>query len=439
MLLNIYTVRVADESAFYAITAFLMMFSMILMVSPRKVYAVAVRGDQSNEDLDAVQRSQSDRRRISRKDNPEVLLDKDESVEDSDNEDPESEDVEGTESSRLIEEPEIHENLTTISQSYYIYPTTMLPRSRAVESALQPLLYIAEPFPSVNSICRRHFICCGGDGDTLKRKQRRRNELDLITGDIEMGINDKKGQGLVSSEMDALLDRQDDHRLLNNSASSHSHGRGRESQNVHRQDGMYLNHLPVFAKILMSSENVDSLPIAKLVESNIGLARVTQRTLRELDGGVENERLRRQWISMSSTTKNNDSKRTFKRLGREGENISTNANKVVTNKYNDVLYYNRMAAAGRSVSSVHELLNQLSVGPVLRLIDDPVIDLPCQPVIPEPSVAYGGRLGCWSEHSSNAERLGTHSMHACLCTHSFYVSLRLIILFIIVVLRDNLL
>ena len=89
-----------------------MMFSMILMVSPRKVYAVAVRGDQSNEDLDAVQRSQSDRRRrISRKDNPEVLLDKDESEEDSDKEDPESEDVEGTESSRLIEEPEIHENL----------------------------------------------------------------------------------------------------------------------------------------------------------------------------------------------------------------------------------------------------------------------------------------------------------------------------------------
>ena len=363
--------------------------------------------------MDAVQRSQSDRRRrISRKDNPEVLLDKDESEEDSDNEDPESEDVEGTESSRLIEEPEIHENLTTISQSYYIYPTTMLPRSRAVESALQPLLYIAEPFPSVNSICRQHLICYGGDGDTLKRKQRRRNELDLITGDIEMGINDKKGQGLVSSEMDALLDRQDDHRLLN-SASSDFQGRGRESQNVHRQDGMYLNHLPVFAQILMSSENVDSLPIAKLVESNVGLARVTQRTLRELDGGVENERLRRQWISMSSTTKNDYSKRTLKRSGREGENISTNANKVVSNKHNDVLYYNRMAASGRSVSSVHDLLNQLTVGPVLRLIDDPVIDLPCQPVIPEPSVAYGGRLGCWSEHSSNAERLGIDSMHAC--------------------------
>ena len=360
--------------------------------------------------MDAVQRSQSDRRRrISRKDNPEVLLDKNESEEDSDNEDPESEDVEGTESSRLIEEPEIHENLTTISQSYYIYPTTMLPRSRALESALQPLLYIAEPFPSVNSLCRQHFICCGGDGDILKRKQRR-NELDLITGDIEMGINDKKGsQGLVSSEMDALLDTPDDHdhRLLNNSASSHSQGRGRERerQNVHRQDGMYLNHLPVFARILMSSENVDSLPIARLVESNVGLARVTQRTLRELNGGVENERLRRQWISMSSTTKNSDSKRILKRVGRE-DNISTNTNKIVTNKYNDVLYYNRMAAVGRSVTSVRDLLNQLSVGPVLRLIDDPVIDLPCQPVIPKPSVAYGGRLGCWSEHSSNAERLG---------------------------------
>ena len=402
------------------------MFSMMLMVSLRQLNAVvAVRGDQPTEDLDAVQRSQSDRRRrISRKDNPEVLLDKNESEEDSDNEDPESEDVEGTESSRLIEEPEMRENLTTISQSYYIYPTTMLPRSRAVESALQPLLYIAEPFPTVNSVCRQHFICCGGGGDILKRKQRR-NELDLITGDIEMGINDKKGsQCLVSSEIDALLDRSDDrdHRL-SNSASSHSQGRGREReiQNVHREDGMYLNHLPVFAKILMSSENVDSLPISKLVESNVGLARVTQRTLRELDGGVENERLRRQWISMSSTTKNNDSKRILKRLGRE-DDISTNTNKIVTNKYNDVSYYNRMAVVGRSVSSVHDLLNQLSVGPVLRLIDDPVIDLPCQPVIPQPSVAYGGRLGCWSEHSSNAERLGMDSMRA--CVHTFYVSLR---------------
>jgi hypothetical protein len=359
-----------------------------------------------------VQKSQSDRRRrISRKDNPEILVDEDDSEDDSGDEVSESEDADRTETSRLIEEPEpepeIYENLTNISQSYYIYPTTMLPRSRAAETAMQPLLYIAEPFPSVRSICRQQSSCC--DGGVLKHGQRR-NELDLITGDIEMGINDIKGTGLANSEMDSLLGRLDSNKTLN-TASPHYLERENQSkrQNVHRQDGLYSSHLPIFARILMSAENVDSLPIAKLVESNIGLARVTQRTLRELDGGVENERLRRLWISMSSTVSNGNSRRV------KGGGDENSARRGGTNKHDDVLYYNRIAASGRSVSSVHQLLNQLTVGPVLRLIDDPVIDLPCQPVIPEPSVAYGGRLGCWSEHSSNAERLGMN-------VHTLFIS-----------------
>lgn len=358
-----------------------------------------------------MQKSQSDRRRrISRKDNPEVLVDEDDSEEDSENEVSESEDADRTETSRLIEEPEIYGNLTNISQSYYIYPTTMLPRSRAAETAMQPLLYTAEPFPSVRSICRQQLLCCDGG---MRKQGLRRNELDLITGDIEMGINDIKGNGLANSETDSLLNRLDNEKTLN-STSPHYHERETQSkcQNVHRQDGLYSSRLPIFARILMSSENVDSLPIAKLVESNIGLARVTQRTLRELDGDVENERLRRQWISMSSTVSNGNSRRVPKGGGEENY-----ARRGGNNKYDDVLYYNRIAASGRSVSSVHQLLNQLTVGPVLRLIDDPVIDLPCQPVIPEPSVAYGGRLGCWSEHSSNAERLGTD-------VQTLYLSLR---------------
>lgn len=381
-------------------------------------HSVIVRGDKSNEDLDAVQKSQSDRRRrISRKDNPEILVDEDDSEEDSGDEVSESEDADRTETSRLIEEPEpepepeIYENLTNISQSYYIYPTTMLPLSRAAETAMQPLLYIAEPFPSVRSICRQQSSCC--DGGMLQQGQRR-NELDLITGDIEMGINDIKGNGLANSEMDSLLGRLDNDKTSRlNAASPHYHDRESQSkrQNIHRQDGLYSSHLPIFARILMSSENVDSLPIAKLVESNIGLARVTQRTLRELDGGVENERLRRQWISMSSTVSNGNSRRV------KGGMDENSARRGRTDKHDDVLYYNRIAASGRSVSSVHQLLNQLTVGPVLRLIDDPAIDLPCQPVIPEPSVAYGGRLGSWSEHSSNAERLGMN-------VHTIYLSLQ---------------
>lgn len=363
-----------------------------------------------------MQKSQSDRRRrISRKDNPEILVDEDDSEDDSGDEVSESEDADRTETSRLIEEPEpepeIYENLTNISQSYYIYPTTMLPRSRAAETAMQPLLYIAEPFPSVRSICRQQSSCC--DGGMLKQGQRR-NELDLITGDIEMGINDIKGNGTANSEMDSLLNRLDNDKTSRLDATSpHCHDRENQSQrqNVHRQDGLYSSHLPIFARILMRSENVDSLPIAKLVESNIGLARVTQRTLRELDGGVENERLRRQWISMSSTVSNGNSRRV------KGGGDENSARRGGTNKHDDVLYYNRIAASGRSVSSVHQLLNQLTVGPVLRLIDDPVIDLPCQPVIPEPSVAYGGRLGCWSDHSSNAERLGMD-------VHTLFLSFR---------------
>jgi hypothetical protein len=289
---------------------------------------------------------------------------------------------------------EQYASITKISQPYYVYPTTVLPRSRGLENTLQPLLYTPVSCSFIPaSIYALPSICCGGMQGPF---QQRRNELDLITGDIEMGVNDRSAAGAVNAEMERLLN-VNGRRGSSSDKPPQSGVKQSAAFNVHRQDGLYQNRLPIFADILMGAEDVDSLPIAKLVESNVGLARVTQRTLRELQGGLDNERMRRLWSTMLSSK----------------PALSSQAPKQ--RKFSD-----RNASDGgfsradsptegptprTPLPSIAELLNQLSVGPVLRIIDDPVIDLPCQSVVPSPCISYGGQLGNWPDGSSN-ERLG---------------------------------
>jgi hypothetical protein len=47
-------------------------------------------------------------------------------------------------------------------------------------------------------------------------------------------------------------------------------------------------------------------------------------------------------------------------------------------------------------SSPLSALTSLSVGSVLRTIEDPVDNIPCQPLVPAVQRAYGGVLGDWN-------------------------------------------
>ena len=291
-------------------------------------------------------------------------------------------------------------DILTVSHPYHVYPTTLLPRSRSTENALQPLLYTAASVPAYHLL--PPSTCCGGE-----QPKQRRNELDLITGDIEMGVNDRSAAGLVNAEMERLLSRRKDAGQSNDKTSngirSGPSDRSSLNQNVHRQDGLYVDQLPIFADILMSAEDVDSLPIASLVESNVGLARVTQRTLRELQGSLDNERLRRLWATLLSSKNKIPSSEN----GRNNSKENSIENRAKYSSSDDRHQTKRDVNVLRSAtSSIAELLSQLSVGPVLRVIDDPVIDFPCQPVVPDASLSYGGQLGNWPDDASNADRLG---------------------------------
>jgi hypothetical protein len=286
------------------------------------------------------------------------------------------------------EPDEISENfldITMICHPCHIYPTTVLPRSRRTENALQPLLYIAAPHPTLPTLhCGVPLTCYGRIQQPLIRQ--RRDELDLISGDIEMGIG---APNLMNTEMERLITINDPDGVssssqLNTIIHTHKHNYATPTAKIQRQDGLYANQLPILADILMNAENVDSLPIAKLVDADVGLARVTQRTLRDLKGQVDNEKLRRIWTTLVRSNR-----------GKEGRH----------NRDEDDVFILKKSLR-TPFSSVSELLNQLSIGPVLRIIDDPVIDFPSQPVIPDTALSYGGVLGQWPEEISNEERLG---------------------------------
>lgn len=364
------------------------------------------RGEQSNDEEGSLQKSQVERRkRISRHG---IVNAVDESALDvSDN--AEQDGDERNEDNNAPEEvDEQYTSITKISQPYYVYPTTLLPRSRGLENMLQPLLYTPVSCSFIPaSIYALPSMCCGGVQGPF---QQRRNELDLITGDIEMGVNDRTAAGAVNAEMERLLGIDG-----RSSSVSDRPSQGGMKQpttfNVHRQDGLYQNRLPIFADILMGAEDVDSLPIAKLVESNVGLARVTQRTLRELQGGLDNERMRRLWSTMLSSKAilSAQAPKQRKLSGRNAFDRGTNRTHSVS----------EVPTQRTALPSIAELLNQLSVGPVLRIIDDPVIDLPCQSVVPSPCVSYGGQLGNWPDDSSN-ERLGWSHYIADACCYTTY-------------------
>ena len=321
---------------------------------------------------------------------------------DSDDDSIQGDDQQNDDDNSVSNEPEEVSivDIVTVSHPYHVYPTTMLPRSRSVENALQPLLYTAASMSACYLL--PPSTCCGGE-----QPKQRRDELDLITGDIEMGVNDRSAAGLVNAEMERLLNRRKDAaQSVDRTSNSFRPGQSDGSslnQNVHRQDGLYVDQLPIFADILMGAEDVDSLPIALMVESNVGLARVTQRTLRELQGSLDNERLRRLWDTLLSSKNKTPSSGNTKNHSKE----NGFENRAKQSCSDDRHLTKRDVNVPRSAtSSIAELLSQLSVGPVLRVIDDPVIDFPCQPVVPDPSLSYGGQLGNWPDDASNADRLG---------------------------------
>lgn len=231
------------------------------------------------------------------------------------------------EESALIKEPEeiieIYADIMLISQPLYIYPTTILPRSRMKENAIQPLLYTAPSHPNVQPLnCGTSLLCCSSStnvnssnsssgicscfncfcssGSDIQQigLRRKRDEIDFITGeqdDIEMGNNNSNNNSNTNNGTNNRNRNNGIHRLLNsnnNNNINNNNNNNTDNNNVkndiehgllanslspphnpynnlplltsHRIqaiDGLYPNELPVVANMLMTGELVDSAAI----------------------------------------------------------------------------------------------------------------------------------------------------------------------------------
>jgi hypothetical protein len=138
---------------------------------------------------------------------------------------------------------------------------------------------------------------------------------------------------LMNTEMERLITINDHNGGSSASQTNKAYYRNSHTipkPTIQRQNGLCAKQLPILADILMNSENVDSLPIAKLVDLDVDIARVTQRTVRDLKGQVDNEKLRRIWIALVQSDKKRESR--FEEVIR-GDRRSSNYNQVYQHQY----------------------------------------------------------------------------------------------------------
>ena len=161
-----------------------------------------------------------------------------------------------------------------------------------------------------------------------------------------------------------------------------------------RISGLYVRESPVWASKLLSTNEGVSESLRDSVDHNMHLARVTQRTLRDLQTDLTDLEVRRTWGNIMKGEESGNATgggRRGTRRGGQEDNVEEEGD-------------NRGDLTDRSASA-SRLLRQVSTGPVLRVIDDPVNDDTTIVSIPEQSKAFGGQLGNWGPDVTIKERL----------------------------------
>jgi hypothetical protein len=237
-------------------------------------------------------------------------------------------------------------SLLRIDNPAHLMPLSFLPKPRNVENATQPLVVMPIPHPAIPNILEPRALL-------------QRSEMDVVNGNTDtvtlLGEDFSSGTTTMQFAPSGEL----------------------LGARTRREDGMFVGESPVLASLLLSGEQAASQATVAgvTISPQLALARVTQRTLRDLQRATESERVRQAWADLSSAG-------------------SSSAPRTPRDSPAPAL------APAR-------LLQQLSIGPMTQLIENPVDTQIAQPVVPDVDPSYGGRLGSWSSSASTRERLGT--------------------------------
>ena len=281
--------------------------------------------------------------------------------------DDDDEDDEDDEEKRLLQEQqqlqqqlEDQVDIVGIDQPEHVQPLSFLYQPRERENAMQPLVVMPVPQPSLSGLRR----AVSG----------RRTEMDILNGDTERTT--LLGQDFSAADSSAQFAANGE--LL--------------GAKTRRDDGMFVGQSPVLAALLLSGEPPASAAVTTgvTISPYLNLARVTQRTLRDLQRASESERIRQEWARMQ---RNSNTPRYSPRGG-----AASTAAAAAAGGEADSLTASGLAPA--------RLLQQLSIGPMTQLIENPVDSQVAQPIVPDVGTAYGGKLGSWANSASAKERLG---------------------------------
>lgn len=302
----------------------------------------------------------------------------------SSRDDEESDEEEGDDGedkdNKPIDEVKYADELLTTSQPEHVFPLKLLPTRRSVETLTQPLLVLPEGGPSVHV----PFVSRKGVSNPL-------TEVDLMQGNSTMLNN-------ASGESERLI-TQNDGKLRGSGEDLDDQTMAMMHAGDSRVSGLYVRESPVWASKLLGSTESVTESLRDSVDHNMYLARVTQRTLRDLESNLSDLEVRRSWQSqLKNDAETSAAGAAGGRRGR-GRGRQQQEDAAVEEVEAAETISDRSAASSR-------LLRQVSTGPILRVIDDPVDDDTTIVSIPEQSKAFGGQLGNWGPEATIKERLG---------------------------------
>jgi hypothetical protein len=321
-----------------------------------------------------------------------------------DGEDGRNDDEDEEESEEQEESEEEYVPIMKINPAVQTFPLSIAPKWRSTENELQTVVIVPAPYISASDVtdtlrkCGRatgEFCgcvqCCGPAVPLVRDTPEGvhvRHERDFLNtkNNFEL-FKWVDGQKVTSTDLLDLheiieIATQGEPGSPNRGTSTKSRRSEDEDYDeadslfdpkAARLDGLYNDNPPLLAGMLLDAEHVPA-SIAQLSAANLQLSRATQRILRDLVGGIQARHVRKKWKDMNRTpSRQEEVAQPWQRPEIPGE--------------------------------VH-LLQQLNTAPVLQIIENPVAGGNTQPLVPKPSLSFGGQLGQWGADGSLADKFG---------------------------------
>jgi hypothetical protein len=287
-------------------------------------------------------------------------------------------------------------DIVTSQPPVHLFPLSVTTQSRKMEQVAHPLLVFPEPRPlAVMGTDTKPDTRTWSERMTKQRQKtfdeiyvlREKNPARSGYSYLEYWGQDNMHDPRESDEHQKLLHSVSRMPYMQESdADGHVGDIEMGLQNQASQiDGLYVDEGNKLTDIFLSGAEMAG-NLATLVPSSMHLSRVTQRVLRDLETTANNERVRKLYNAEIRAKK--------QPMKPSGEVSPRRKSTMPTAIYNE-----------RALAGVY-LLKQLGAGPVFKAPESMINEQPVQPVIPKPSVAYGGELGQWSEDATAKERLG---------------------------------